>query len=94
MQLCKTYITLPAETGRVSYVVMASNVRPCICIEVWKRHVMSLYITTLQELIKSYYTFIGLCLFIFCVRLTFDPITPSSLHIYVLLVIKYPFVIN
>ena len=42
---------------------------------------MSLYITTLQELIKSYYTFIGLCLFIFCVRLTFDPITPSSLQL-------------
>ena len=42
---------------------------------------MLLYITTLQELIKSYYTFIGLCLFIFCVRLTFDPITPSSLQL-------------
>ena len=40
MQLCKTYITLPAETGRVMYVVMydrvfvlkCGNVMLCNCI--------------------------------------------------------------
>ena len=36
MQLCKTYITLPAETGRVIYVVMYDRVS----VLVWKRHVM------------------------------------------------------